>query len=71
MNRSGLKRETRWCQACYPSLSSAEVINEKNITPKNDIFIIGDLSEYLFGLERLLSASVTTYCVTVAFAQEL
>ena len=42
MDRSGLT--TRWCQACSPSLSSLEVIHEKIITPKKDIFIFGDLS---------------------------
>ena len=34
MNRSVLTRGTRWCQACSPSLSSLEVIHEKNITQK-------------------------------------
>ena len=43
MDRSGLTRETRWCQACSPSLSSLEVIDEK-IPKKNNIFIFGDLS---------------------------
>ena len=44
MDQSDLMRGTRWCQACSPRLSSLEVIHEKNITPKNDIFIFGDLS---------------------------
>ena len=34
MDRSGLTRGTRWCQACSPSLSSLKVIHEKNITQK-------------------------------------
>ena len=34
MDRSGLTRGTRWCQTCSPSLSSSEVIHEKNITQK-------------------------------------
>ena len=34
MNRSGLTRGTRWCQACSPSLSILEVIHKKIITPK-------------------------------------
>ena len=29
MDRSGLTRGTRWCQACSPSLSSFDVIHEK------------------------------------------
>ena len=37
MDRSGLTRGTRWCQACSPSLSSLEVIHEKHYLPKNDI----------------------------------
>ena len=41
MNRSGLTRGTRWCQASSPRLSSLEVINEKS-----DIFIFGDLSYF-------------------------
>ena len=44
MDRSGLTRGTQWCQACSPTLSSLEVIHEKNITPKNDIFFFGDLA---------------------------
>ena len=38
MDRSGLKRGTRWCQACSPSLSSLEVIHEKH-NPKKTIFL--------------------------------
>ena len=38
MNRSGLTRGTRWCQACSPSLSSLEVIHEKNL-PQKTIFL--------------------------------
>ena len=34
MNRSDLRRGTRWCEACSPSLSSLEVINEKKHYPK-------------------------------------
>ena len=38
MNRSGLTRGTRWCQACSPTLSSLKVIHEKTL-PQNDIFL--------------------------------
>ena len=38
MDRSGLTRGTRWCQACSPSLSSLEVIREKHY-PKKTIFL--------------------------------
>ena len=38
MNRFGLKRGTRWCQACFPSLSSLEVIHEKTL-PKKRYFL--------------------------------
>ena len=39
MDRSGLTRGTRWCQACSPSLSSLEVIHEKKILPQKTIFL--------------------------------
>ena len=38
MNRSGLTRGTRWCQACSPSLSNLEVIHEKTL-PQKTIFL--------------------------------
>ena len=38
MNRSGLTRGTRWCQACSPSLSSLEGIHEKTL-PQKTIFL--------------------------------
>ena len=38
MNRSGLTRETRLCQACSPSLCSFEVIHEKTL-PQKTIFL--------------------------------
>ena len=38
MDRSGLTRGTRWCQACSPSLSSLEVIHEKTL-PQKTIFL--------------------------------
>ena len=37
MDRSGLTRGTRWCQAYFPSLSSLEVIHEKTL-PKTIFF---------------------------------
>ena len=43
MDRSGLTRGTRWCQAYSLSLSSLEVIHEKTLPEKNDIFMFGDL----------------------------
>ena len=52
MDRSGLTRGTRCCQACFPTLSSLEVIHEKNITPKNDIFIFGDRSYLQYYADR-------------------
>ena len=36
MDRSGLTRGTRWCQACSPSLSSLEVIHA---LPQKTIFL--------------------------------
>ena len=44
MDRSGFTRGTRWCHARSPSLSSLEVIHEKTLPKKNDIFIFCDLS---------------------------
>ena len=38
MDRSGLKRGTRWYQSCSPSLSSLEVIHEKTL-PKKQYFL--------------------------------
>ena len=38
MNRSGLTRGKRWCQACSPRLSSLEVIHEKTL-PQKTIFL--------------------------------
>ena len=38
MDRSGLTRRTRWCQACSPSLSSWEAIHEKTL-PQKTIFL--------------------------------
>ena len=40
MNRSGLTRGTRWCQACSPSLSSLEVIHEKKITKTIFLYLV-------------------------------
>ena len=38
MDRCGLTRETRWCQACSSTLSSLEVIHEKHY-PQQTIFL--------------------------------
>ena len=39
MDRSGLTRETRWCQACSPSLSILEVIHEKTLPQKQYFYL--------------------------------
>ena len=38
MDRSGVTRGTRWCQACSPGLGSLEVIHEKTL-PIKTIFL--------------------------------
>ena len=58
IDRSGLTRGTRWCQACSPSLSSLEVIHEKNITPKNDILYLVTSRTYSIMLTANLRARV-------------
>ena len=40
MNRSGLTRGTRWCQACSPSLSSLEVIHVKTLPKKRYLSLV-------------------------------
>ena len=45
MNRSGLTRGTRWCEACSPSLSSLEVIHKKKF-PKTIILSLVNSRTY-------------------------
>ena len=58
MDESGLTRRTRWCQACSPSLSSLEVIHEKNITSKNNIFSLVTSRTYSIRLIANLRAQI-------------
>ena len=58
MNRPGLTRETRWCQACSPSLSSLEVIHEKNITPKTIFLSLVTSPTYSIRLTANLRAQI-------------
>ena len=60
MDRSGLTKGTRWCQACSPSLSSLEVIHEKNITPKNDILSLVTSRTYSIRLIANLRAQIVS-----------
>ena len=58
MNRSGLTRGTRWCQACSPSLSSLEVIREKNITQKTIFLSLVTSPTYSIRLTANLRAQI-------------
>ena len=58
MDRSGLTRGTRWCQACSPSLSSLEVIHEKNITPKTIFLSLVTSRTYSIRLTANLRAQI-------------
>ena len=58
MDRSGLTRGTRWCQACSPSLSSLEVINEKTLSQKTIFFSLVTSRTYSIRLTANLSAQL-------------
>ena len=58
MNRSDLTRGTRWCQACSPSLSSLEVIHEKNITQKTIFLSLVSSRTYSIRLTANLKAQI-------------
>ena len=58
MDRSGLTRGTRWCQACSPSLSSLEVIHEKNITQKTIFLSLVTSRTYSIRLTANLRAQI-------------
>ena len=75
MNRSGLTRGTRWCQACSPSLSSLEVIHEKTLTQKNDILSLVTSPTYSIRLNANLRAQIDSRdpglsfgCLTILLA---
>ena len=57
MDRSGLTRRTRWCQAYSPSLSSLGVIHEKTL-PKNDIFCLMTSGSYSVRLTANWTAQI-------------
>ena len=50
MDRSGLTRGTRWCQACFPSLSNLEVIHEKHYPNKTIFLYLVTFRTYSIGL---------------------
>ena len=58
MNRCGLRRRTRWCQACSPSLSSLEVIHEKTLPPKRYFLSLVTSPTYSIRLTVNLRAQV-------------
>ena len=58
MDRSGLTRGTRWCQACSPSLSSLEVVHEKNITQKTIFLFLVNSHSYSIRLTANLRAQI-------------
>ena len=58
MDRSGLTRGIRWCQACSPSLSSLEVIHEKNITQKTIFLSLVTSRTYSIRLTANLRAQI-------------
>ena len=60
MDRSCLTRGIRWCQAHFPSLSSLELIHEKNIIPKNDILSLVTSGTYSIRLTANLRAQIAS-----------
>ena len=77
MNRSGLRRGTRWCQACSPSLSSLEVIHEKTL-PKTTFLSLVTSPTYSIRLTANLRAQVdigdpglSFGCLTILLASKV
>ena len=75
MDRSGLTGGTRWCQACSPTLSTLQVIHEKNITPRNDILSLVTSRTYSIRLTANLRAQIDSMdpglsfgCLTILIA---
>ena len=58
MDRSGLTRGTRWCQACSPNFCSLEVIHEKNITQKTIFLFLVTSRTYSIRLTANLRAQI-------------
>ena len=58
MDRSGLTRGTRWCQACSSSLSGLGVIHEKNITKKTIFLSLVTSLTYSIRLTANLRAQI-------------
>ena len=58
MDRSGLTRRTRWCQACSPSLSSLEVIYEKTLPQKTTFLSLVTSRIYSIRLTANLRAQI-------------
>ena len=58
MDRSGLTRGTRWCQACSPSLSSFEVIYEKTFPQKRYFLYLVTSRTYSIRLTANLRAQI-------------
>ena len=58
MDRSGLTRGTRWCQACSPSLSSLEVIHEKTLPQKTTFLALVTSRTYSIRLTANLRAQI-------------
>ena len=58
MNRSGLTSGTRLCQACFPSLSSLEVINEKTLSQKTIFLSLVTSPTYSIRLTANLRAQI-------------
>ena len=58
MDRSGLMRGTRWCQACSPSLSSLEDIREKTLPQKTISLSLVTSRTYSIRLTANLRAQV-------------
>ena len=58
MDRSGLTRGTRWCQACSPSLRSLEVIHEKALPKKRYLYLLVTSRTYSIRLTANLRAQI-------------
>ena len=58
MDRSGLTRGTRWCQACSPSVSNFRSYSGKKNITKNDIFSLVTSRTYSISLTTDLRAQI-------------
>ena len=67
MDRSGLTRETRWCQACSPSASSFEVIHEKHYPKKQYFLSLVTSRTHSIRLAANLRAQIDSGCPGLSF----